>query len=237
MPTVRSALRVAHNTGSRAVLLPVLRYERRNGLPFISERLVEYSTALRWIAERYPSTLLDVGPGEGPWPALLSGEGIDVTAIDEIGSYWQGRFFNRHFDVTRGDITAPRLDRKFELVTCISVLEHIPDHRAAIRGMFSVLAPGGVIVLTCPYNERRYVDNCYELPEAAWGSDASYICRQYSRSELDQWLDESSGEVVEIERWNAVTGETWASGERRRPPLKAGADEPHQLACMLLRAA
>ena len=69
------------------------------------------------------------------------------------------------------------------------------------------------------------------------GKDAGYICRQYSRSELAQWLADSGGEVVEIERWNAVTGETWASGNRRRPPLRAAAGEPHQLACMLLQAA
>ena len=237
MPWLRSAVRTAHNTVSRIVLLPVLRHERRNRLPFISERLVEYSAALRWLGERYPETVLDVGPGEAPWPALLAAEGVDVTAIDEMGSYWNNSFFNRHFEVTRGDITAPRLDRKFEAVTCISVLEHIPDHRAAMRGIFSVLAPGGVLVLTCPYNERRFVDNCYALPEATWGTSAGYVCRQYSRSELEQWLADSGGEVVEIERWNAVTGETWASGQRRRPPLRAAVGEPHQLACMLLRAA
>lgn len=38
----------------------------------------------------------------------------------------------------------------YDLVTCISVLEHIPDDAAAIRQMWDVLRPGGTLVVTVP---------------------------------------------------------------------------------------
>jgi SAM-dependent methyltransferase len=38
----------------------------------------------------------------------------------------------------------------FDLITCISVLEHIPDDRAVIETMWSLLRPGGRLVLTFP---------------------------------------------------------------------------------------
>lgn len=38
----------------------------------------------------------------------------------------------------------------FDLITCISVLEHIPSDREAVERMWSLLGPGGRLVLTVP---------------------------------------------------------------------------------------
>jgi SAM-dependent methyltransferase len=38
----------------------------------------------------------------------------------------------------------------FDLITCISVLEHIPQDKAAIETMWSLLRPGGKLILTFP---------------------------------------------------------------------------------------
>ncbi|MGZ6690919.1 MAG: hypothetical protein ACXVHQ_26060, partial [Solirubrobacteraceae bacterium] len=62
MSQTRIVLRRLYNLTTSIVLEPQLRLEQRARLEFISERLIEYSTALRWIAARYPATLLDVGP-------------------------------------------------------------------------------------------------------------------------------------------------------------------------------
>jgi SAM-dependent methyltransferase len=235
---LKRALRRSHNFVSAAVLLPLLRYERRNPPESVSERLVEYATALRWISERYPRTLLDVGPGESSWPHLLGAEGVQVTALDQVESYWGGRFFsffNRHYDVSRGDITRPGFAPTFDAVTCISVLEHIPDHRAAFRGMMESLVPGGVLILTCPYSEHQYYDNVYAERTASYGGGFGFICRQYSRRELDTWLADTSSELVEAERWRTFSGAFWTEGERISVPARATANEPHQLGCFLIR--
>lgn len=38
----------------------------------------------------------------------------------------------------------------FDLITCISVLEHIPDDKGAVETMWSLLRPGGKLILTLP---------------------------------------------------------------------------------------
>jgi SAM-dependent methyltransferase len=215
---------------------PELRFERNHRLPFISERLVEYSTALRWIAQRYPRTLLDVGPGEGVWPALLHAEGIDVVALDDVRGYWGTNFANRHFRVTRGDICEPgAVAGAFDCVTCISTLEHIPPHRDAMKKMLDALVPGGELIVTVPYNEHRYYANVYALATAGYGQDARYVAQQFSRTEVDEWIRRPDVELVELERWCVFTGEHWTEGERIPIPRIAGPDDRHQLACLRFR--
>jgi SAM-dependent methyltransferase len=233
--TLKQSLRRGHNLVSAGILLPLLRYERRHPRESITERLVEYATALRWISERYPRTLLDVGPGESSWPHLLASQGVLVTALDQVESYWGGTFFNRHYEVSRGDITQPGFGPRFDAVTCISTLEHIPDHRAAFRGMMESLVPGGVLIVTCPYNEHQYYENVYAERTASYGANFRFICRQYSRRELDSWLQDTGGDLIEAERWRFFSGAFWTEGELIPVPRRATIDDPHQLGCFLIQ--
>jgi SAM-dependent methyltransferase len=52
------------------------------------------------------------------------------------------------------DIDAP--PSSYDAVTCISVLEHIPDDRAALQRMWSLLRPGGTLIITVPCAARSY---------------------------------------------------------------------------------
>jgi 2-polyprenyl-3-methyl-5-hydroxy-6-metoxy-1,4-benzoquinol methylase len=161
--------------------------------------------------------------------------GFRVTAIDEISSYWQGEFFNRHHYVIHDDITNPKLDRTFDAITCISVVEHIPDHLAAIRGLFKLLNPGGHLILTFPYNEERYVDNVYALLEAGYGKGASYVCQVFSREEINSWLRECPGTIIEQEYYQIFSGDLWTFGERVCPIRKVSSSELHHLTCIHIR--
>ena len=44
----------------------------------------------------------------------------------------------------------------FDLVLCVDILEHIEDDMRALKGLFKVVAPGGVLVLHVPALYRRY---------------------------------------------------------------------------------
>jgi SAM-dependent methyltransferase len=144
---------------------------------------------------------------------------------------------NRHWHIVDDDIMHTRLPAaSFDFVTCVSVLEHITDHRAAMRSMLSLLAPGGHLVLTCPYTDSQFVENCYDLPDArAEYRDSPYICRSYSRGELDQWLSDSDVELVEQEYWRIENGPVHATGEWLFPAERVDRDQAHQLSCLLLR--
>jgi SAM-dependent methyltransferase len=70
-----------------------------------------------------------------------------------------------HGDLTRLDIR----DRCLDAIVSLDVLEHVPDHRLALRECARVLKPGGVLVLTVPF----YEDNAVSHPLARLSEDGT----------------------------------------------------------------
>lgn len=93
-----------------------------------------------------PLLLLQATPG-----ATAEFINPDAGDLDEtralahaMGLQSRAGFFN---DVVE---RAPYARASFDLITCISVLEHIPEDQAAVRTMWSLLKPGGKLILTLP---------------------------------------------------------------------------------------
>lgn len=201
----------------------------------VNERPIEYRFVFEQLAMHTPHRVLDVGTGTSALPSLMRQCGFVVTAIDNVRDYWQHGLDNRHYHIVDDDITRPRLDGGFDLVTCISTLEHIRDADAAVRGMFSLLKPGGLLVLTHPFNEQTYLPDVYRVPGAGYGSDLPYVCQVFSRAELQRWMHDNGATLVKQELWKVFSGEYWTFGDPVLPPVAARPDEPHQLTCLLLR--
>lgn len=200
-----------------------------------NERPVEFAFVFRMMAETYPKKVLDVGTGTTALPHLMRNCGALVSASDNVRDYWEEGMLNRHYHVLDDDITDTRIADRFDLVTCISVLEHIEKSDDAVRNMLSLLSHGGRLILTFPYNERSYVRNVYELPGSSYGRGAPYITQSYSRAELDRWLAENDAEIVEQEFWRFWDGEHWTVGRQIIPPERVGPEDPHQLSCVCIR--
>jgi SAM-dependent methyltransferase len=200
-----------------------------------NERPIEFRFVFEQLTRLNPTTVLDVGTGTTALPHLMRNCGFMVTAIDNVRDYWPDGMVNRHYHVIDDDITESRLDTKFDFITCISVLEHIANHRAAMRSMLSLLKPGGHLAATFPYTERRYVDNVYKLAGAGYGQDAPYICQVYSRAQVDSWCEANGATLACQEYWQCFTGELWTFGEPVRPHRQVSRDQLHQLSCVLLR--
>ena len=234
---VRPAKRAGHVLG-RAYIQKLTRqdYEHQNA-PHRNERAIEYRFVFDCLLRTRAETVLDVGTGETALPHVLRTCGCHVTAIDNIRDFWPQGMMNRHWNVLNDDICSPNIRGHFDLITCISVIEHIVDHLSAMRAMVALLAPGGSLVLTTPYTEGRSVPNVYLEPGAAYGQDAHYICRSSSREELRQWLDTTGTEIVIQEYWRCWTGSFWTQGERCLVPEQVTADETHQLTCLLIQRA
>lgn len=98
---------------------------------------------------------LEVGPGSGVYLPTLAAHFESVTASDVAAAHLE--HLSPLFPdvrVVRDDITSSTLDAgSFDLILCSEVVEHIPDSAAAIRGMYSLLRPGGTLVLSTP---QRY---------------------------------------------------------------------------------
>ena len=95
---------------------------------------------------------LEVGPGSGVYLPVLEESFGQVTATDvelahlaDLSSRFQG------VELVRDDITSSRLEPgRFDLILCSEVVEHIPDSHQAMRGMFELLRPGGILILSTP---------------------------------------------------------------------------------------
>ncbi|MCP4308261.1 MAG: class I SAM-dependent methyltransferase [bacterium] len=98
---------------------------------------------------------LEVGPGSGVYLPALAAEFDSVTATDIEPAHLihlQPRFPEIRF--VQEDITAPStLAKPFDLVLCSEVVEHIADSASALRGIASLLHPGGTLILSTP---QRY---------------------------------------------------------------------------------
>jgi len=199
-----------------------------------NERPIEVSFLFRELVELWPKKILDVGTGMTALPHLMRNCGFLVTATDNIRDYWPAGMINRHYHVINDDITKTVISETFDAVTCISVLEHISAHAKAMKSMYKLLKPGGRLILTCPYNETRYVPNVYKLLESSVREDYPFVTQAFSRRELDGWLSDSPFKLLKQEYWQFFEGEFWTCGARLPKPVQVGGDSRHQLCCMVL---
>lgn len=203
------------------------RFRRHNERPIEFRFVFESLTFIR------PHTVLDVGSGTTALPHMIANCGCVVTAIDNVRDYWPAGMFNRHWKVIDDDILKPKIKGQFDLVCCISVIEHIVDHETAFRNMVSLVKPGGHLVLTTPYSEHNPVPNVYALDGAAYGGDLPYICRSSARADLDAWLKSTDVQIVAQEYWRLWLGAVWTQGRFLDVPERVDVTQPHQLSCIL----
>ena len=199
-----------------------------------NERPLEYSFALQALSHSRYQDVLDVGPGLAPWPAVVELCGYHVTATDEMTIYWQQKIINKHFHVIHDDITATKIKQKFGIITCISTLEHIPKHADAVSNMASLLKDDGILILSFPYNEHRYVPNAYDLQDAGYGKGASFITQIFDRKTIDLWIKLTGLEIIQQRYYRCFTGELWTVGTRLRPMEEVSVDQPHHLTGLVL---
>ena len=210
----------------------VCRKEFKHQTLRFNERPIEYGFVFRKLSALYPKTILDVGTGTTALPHLMRNCGFLVTATDNVRDYWSAGMFNRHYHVIDDDITRTRLTGTFDLVTCISVLEHIQSFDKAIQSIVQRVKPGGHILLTFPYSEQAYVRNVYDLPGSSYGRGSPYITQSFSRVEISAWMLQHHLILEEQECWRCWSGAHWTVGQQVIPPVRVHSNELHQLTCI-----
>jgi 2-polyprenyl-3-methyl-5-hydroxy-6-metoxy-1,4-benzoquinol methylase len=130
------------------------------GMPAFYNHYIEYCqrrALLSWLPWVAPgsSTALDVGCGVGRWSLELAERGHEVTGID-LSPFMIERArtsaaaAGARCSFVVGDAIGLQLGRTFDLIVCVTVLQHILDPaqaRAAIVRLAAHLAPGGTLVL------------------------------------------------------------------------------------------
>lgn len=148
------------------------------------------------ILSRNPSSVLDVGCGDGFLVKLLKDKisrlvGVDLAA--EAIAF--ARAFNPEVELHLKD--AADLDEQFDVVTAVEVLEHIPDDETShfLRGLASRTRVGGHVVLSVPTTVTPVEEKHY---------------RHYTIELLQEEL-EASGAPLEIQQVDYVYRRLWVT--------------------------
>jgi SAM-dependent methyltransferase len=103
-----------------------------------------------WLARVAAEVVVSDRYGHRHWKSLLRRFGLAPRKETEAPfAVWQQTHERPGLRLQSVDLTKiPFADGAFDLVTCVSVIEHIPDYKRALAEMVRVLAPGGRLLLT-----------------------------------------------------------------------------------------
>ena len=123
---------------------------------------------LGWIAERAPlagSTALDVGCGGGILAEAMAQRGATVTGIDlgekalriaKLHTLESG--VQVRYESASAEGFAEMYPGKFDVVTCMELLEHVPEPPSTVAACARLVKPGGrVIFSTINRNPKAYL--------------------------------------------------------------------------------
>jgi 2-polyprenyl-6-hydroxyphenyl methylase / 3-demethylubiquinone-9 3-methyltransferase len=96
---------------------------------------------------------LDVGCGAGLLAEPLARLGAEVTGVDAAReniavAALHAREMGLSIDYRAGGIEG--VADRYDLVTCLEVIEHVADPAAFVRGLAEAVAPGGLLVMSTP---------------------------------------------------------------------------------------
>jgi len=135
----------------------------------------EYQRFEALLPKRKSLSVLDIGCGTGAWSVHWVARGYKVTGVD-FDSEFVARARCRENLTDPGVFTgivadATRLPAdigQFDVVVLNSLLEHVPDWHAAVRGAARVLAPGGLLLLTTTNRHHPFQGEVNHFPFYPW---------------------------------------------------------------------
>jgi len=123
---------------------------------------------LEWINARAPlrgKTVLDIGCGGGILAESMAQKGANVTGIDlgekalkvaDLHSLETGIAIR--YELIAAEAMAAREPASFDVVTCMEMLEHVPDPAAIVQACSTLVKPGGhVFFSTLNRNPKSYL--------------------------------------------------------------------------------
>jgi ubiquinone/menaquinone biosynthesis C-methylase UbiE len=155
--------------------------------------------------------LVDFGCGNGAQTLLFAGDFDRVTGVDVSEVFledFRREIVTRGLEdritaVSTGDGPIPLPDGTADVVTSFTVLEHVPNERAALAEMRRILRPGGKLIVTVPNRWWIFETHGADLPLLPWNRvplvswwpkklhDRWARARIYRRREIDKLLVQS----------------------------------------------
>lgn len=162
-------------------------------------------------------TVLDAGCGSGRHlRALAKMPGLKIFGIDRSQSdivdarkalKEMPDALSGEYSVTCADITAlPFENEYFDCVICSEVLEHIPEHEAALNELVRVLKPNGDIVISVP---RYFSERICWLISSQYSNDEGGHIRIYKKKQLQKMLAGQGLQCWKINYKHALHAPYW----------------------------
>jgi len=123
---------------------------------FVSQnkgRSIACARSMRFINKLHPvrGKLLDVGAAAGTFMAIAQNHGWDVYGCEPNRWFCEWGKETYGLDIDQGTLLDQRYPYEtFDVVTLWDVIEHVPDPTGIIKKCFSLLKPGGMLILTYP---------------------------------------------------------------------------------------
>lgn len=166
------------------------------------------------VASLTPGTALDVGAAGGGNTRVLQARGWRATAL-EYGPEGAEVCAERGIPVLRGDATRlPLAPASLDLVVAFDVLEHLDDDKAAAKGVYEALRPGGTFLVAVPCDMRLWSQH-----DVAVGH-----VRRYERAELVDLLAGAGFAIDDVRSWMVLLRPVVAL--RRRSSSGSDLDDP-----------
>ena len=162
-------------------------------------------------------TLLDVGCGGGILAEALHDKGAIVTGIDAAGpgieiAKHHAKKNNKLIDYqeSTAEDLIQKSTEKYDVVTCLEVLEHVPDPKLLVKTCINLLKPNGDLFLsTINKNPRSWItaivgaEYIFNILPKGTHEFAKFI----KPSSLGSYIRESSAELVETKGmfYNPIT--------------------------------
>jgi SAM-dependent methyltransferase len=154
---------------------------------WFSRHEAAYRLAARALRDRVAARVLDVGSGEGYGAAMLSASGrVIALELDAIAARHAAAAYPP-IRVIRGDACAiPCGPDTFEAVVAMQVLEHLFCADGFLRGVKTLLRPGGAFLVSTPNRETFSPD----------GQPNAFHVYEYTAEELEALLRVHFGRVT-----------------------------------------
>lgn len=158
------------------------------------------------ILEKYvndENKILDIGCGSGVISLFLASRGKQVLGIDisrssinacREGAKNLGLKEKAVFKVV--DFPREKLNRKFDIVICSEVLEHIEEDEKAVEEIYNLLTPGGLLIISVPSKNAPL----YSLGYAKKFDIKVGHLRRYNCQELNDLCRRAGFNIIETRR-------------------------------------
>ncbi|MEA1913554.1 MAG: class I SAM-dependent methyltransferase [candidate division WOR-3 bacterium] len=175
----------------------------------LPEEYITYSHPGARIRERFikdnlkefQGTILDIGCGSGRLTEDRKVVGIDLS-LEKLS---RAKKRNKKGAFILGDIEGPLFikENSFQSVLLSEVLEHLRNYNDTMKKIFSLMKPGGEILITTPHQLRKKIEffstdllKSFGIEKGITGE--KYIHRNFSKKELETILKKAGLRILEI---------------------------------------